>query len=70
MRLYEAPRGATAVLRVYPAGRQTTVALRAERVMAKAPDCVECTLKVDTPAPGPVASSDEAKAPFYRVTLP
>jgi mono/diheme cytochrome c family protein len=25
---------------------------------------------VDTPAPGPVASSDEAKAPFYRVTLP
>ncbi|MAU46928.1 MAG: hypothetical protein CMP09_19365 [Yangia sp.] len=70
MRLYEAPRGATAVLRVYPARHQTAVALRAERGMAKAPDCVEFTLKVDATPQGPVASSDEAKAPFYRVTLP
>ncbi|MCA0845966.1 FAD-binding oxidoreductase [Salipiger thiooxidans] len=54
VRLYEAPRGATTVVRVYPAGRQTAVALWAERVMAKAPECVEFTLKVDATPQGPV----------------
>lgn len=57
VRLYEAPRGASTVVRIYPAAALVEVAAWAERVMATAPDYVEFTAKVSPGPQGPVIAA-------------
>ena len=57
VRLYEAPRALTSVVRVYPAGAVAAVADWAERAMARAPAHVEFTAKVVATPDGPVIAA-------------
>jgi len=57
VRLQEAPRGSQTMVRVYPASALGAVAEWSERVMAKAPDIVEFTVKVAAGPAGPVLAA-------------